>query len=206
MPSGLAKPARRLKAHERNRIILDVAKRILVTEGFSALSLRYVAEESGIRLATLQYYYKTKQQLFRAAFEDALAKEREQINRMVVRAGNSPESVLRARISGHYKANRHDETAGFFYQLWARARLAEFAAELMDEFYERNVAILADMVRDFNSSLSNAEARRRAIFVMATLEGLTMFVDIDKRKRRRATPSEKYVVRSLMAFLGQPAA
>ena len=79
-----------------------------------------VAEESGIRLATLQYYYKTKQQLFQAAFEDALAQEREQINRMVVCAGNSPESVLRARIPGHYKANLHDETAGFFYQLWAR--------------------------------------------------------------------------------------
>ena len=113
------KPTKRLKAHERNRIILDVAKRILVSEGFSALSLRYVAEESDIRLATLQYYYKTKQQLFRAAFEDALAKEREQINRMVVRAGDSPDSILRARISGHYKANLHDETAGFFYQLWA---------------------------------------------------------------------------------------
>ena len=183
-----------------------MAKRILVTEGFSALSLRYVAEESGIRLATLQYYYKTKQQLFRAAFEDALAKEREQISRMVVRAGNSPESILRARISGHYKANLHDETAGFFYQLWACARLTDFAADLMDEFYERNVAILADMVHDFNSSLSNAEARRRAVFVMATLEGLTMFVDIDKRKRRRVTPSEKYVVHSLMAFLDQPAA
>ena len=198
------KPTKRLKAHERNRIILDVAKRILVSEGFSALSLRYVAEESDIRLATLQYYYKTKQQLFRAAFEDALAKEREQINRMVVRAGDSPESILRARISGHYKANLHDETAGFFYQLWARARLAEFAAELMDEFYERNVAILADMVGEFNAGLSNAEARRRTIFVMATLEGLTMFADIDKRKQRKVAPSEKYVVNGLMEFLGQP--
>ena len=86
------------------------------------------------------------------------------------------------------------------------ARLAEFAAELMDEFYERNVAILADRVRDFNASLSNAEARRRAVFVMATLEGLTMFVDIDKRKQRKATPSEKYVVNSLMEFIGQPMA
>ena len=71
-----------------------------------------LAEESGIRLATLQYYYKTKQQLFQAAFEDTLAQEREQINRMVVRAGNSLESILRARTSGHYKANLHDETCG----------------------------------------------------------------------------------------------
>lgn len=205
LPSAPEQPARRLKAHERNRIILEAAKRILVTEGFSALSLRYVAEKSGIRLASLQYYYKTKEQLFRAAFEDALAKEREQINRLVVRAGNSPESALRARISGHYKANLHDETAGFFYQLWARARLAGFAAELMDEFYERNVAILADMVSAFNPSLSSAEARRRTVFTMAALEGMTMFVDIDKRRKRKVSPSEKYVVNQLMEFLGQPA-
>lgn len=195
---------KRLKAHERNEIILEAAKSILVTEGFSAFSLRYVAEKSGIRLATLQYYYKTKDQLFRAAFEDALTKERERINRLVVRAGNSPESILKARISGHYKANLHDDTAGFFYQLWARANLDEFTASLMDEFYERVITILAELIGEFNPDLSNAEMLRRAIFVMATLEGMTLFAGMEKRKKGKTVSGERYVVSKLMSFLREP--
>jgi len=206
------KPARaqyretkRLKAHARNEIILKAAKKILVTEGFSALNLRYAAEESGIRLATLQYYYNTRDQLFRAAFEDALVTERQRINRLIVNAGNSPGSILRARISGHYKASLKDETASFFYELWARSSVDRFTAELMDGFYEPYIATLAGLIGDFNPALSNAEARRRTVFVVATLEGMTVMADVDRRNGKRVKPTEKYIVDTLMDFLGRPA-
>ena len=195
---------KRLKAHERKQVILNAAKEVLIMEGYSSFSLRYVAEKSGIRLATLQYYYSSKEQLFRAAFEDALNQERDRINGMVSRAGNSPEKVLKARISGHFKANINDETAGFFYQLWARAKLDKFAAELMDEFYERNGKIVAELIRNLNSSLSAYESKKRATFVMATLEGMMLMSDIDKRKKGKFVSSEKYVVNALMKFATDP--
>ena len=206
MPANQKKRApyretKRLKAHERNQIILTSAKNVLIKEGYSNFSLRYVAEKSGIRLATLQYYYSSKEQLFRAAFEDALDRERDRINRMLSRAGNSPEEILKARITGHFKANINDETTGFFYQLWARAKLDSFAAELMDEFYERNTKIVAELIRGLNSSLSVRESKRRATFVMATLEGMMLMSDIDKRRKGRFVSSEKYVVNALMKFV-----
>ncbi len=55
---------KRLKAHERSRIILDCARSILVNEGYAELTLRRAAERAGIRLSTLQYYYPTKEKLF----------------------------------------------------------------------------------------------------------------------------------------------
>ncbi len=192
---------KRLKAHERNEIILNAAKEILIYEGYSNFSLRYAAEKSGIRLATLQYYFATKEKLFQAAFEDALAQERDRIKQMVTRAGDSPESILKARISGHFKANLNDETAGFFYLLWARAKLDNFAAELMDEFYERNIGIVADLIRELNQNISAREANRRATFVMATLEGIMLMSDIDKRTRKTIVCSEKYIVNALMKFV-----
>ena len=190
---------KRLKAHERNEIILDAAKDILINEGYSNFSLRYAPEKPGIRLATLQYYFSTKEKLFQAAFEDALELERDKINQMVTRAGDSPESILKARISGHFKANLNDETAGFFYQLWARAKLDNFAAELMDEFYERNIGIVGDLIRELNQNISAREADRRATFIMATLEGMMLMSDIDKRQRKALVCSEKYIVNSLMS-------
>ena len=195
---------KRLKAHERNAIILNSAKEILIREGYSKFSLRYAAEKSGVRLATLQYYYATKEQLFRAAFEDAMDKERERINRLVTSAGSSPESILRARISGHFKANLHDETAGFFCLLWARARLDSFAAELMDRFYDRNLRIVADLIRRHNATVTAAEALRRASLVMATLEGMIVLLDVDKRNPPTSAPMEEYVVGALMRFISEP--
>ena len=196
---------KRLKASERKEIILKAAKEILVKKGFAELSLRYTAEKSGIRLATLQYYYKTKDELFRAAFESALEKERQRIKRMVARAGESPEGILRARISGMYKANLNPVTAGFFYQLWARANLDRPTAEMMDEFYERNVATLTDLVVDFHPALTKAEARRRAIFAMASLEGMSVMASMEKRKKGRIRFSESSTVDRLMECFGWPA-
>lgn len=195
---------KRLTAHERNGIILKAAKEIIVHEGFSKFSLRYAAEKSGIRLATLQYYFSTKEQLFRAVFEDALKEEGERIKRLVTRAGQSSGDILKARISGHFKANLHDETVGFFYQLWARARLDDFAAELVDEFYERNIVIVAEMIRAHNSTVSRTEAVRRATFVMAVLEGMMLLSDVERRKRGTFVSAEDYVVNSIMNFVSQP--
>lgn len=195
---------KRLTAPERNEIILKAAKEIIVHEGFSKFSLRYVAEKSGIRLATLQYYFPNKERLFRAVFEDALNAEGERIKRLVTRAGQSSGDVLKARISGHFKANLHDETVGFFYQLWARARLDSFAAELVDEFYERNIGIVADMIRAHNPTVSRKEAARRATFVLAVLEGMMLLSDVERRKSGKFVSAENYVVNSIMNFVSQP--
>ena len=192
---------RRLKAHERNEIILVAAKEILINEGFTKFSLRYVAEKSGIRLATLQYYYQTKDDLFRAVFEDALETERIRIDRLANRAGDTAEGILRTRLSGHYKACQHDDTAGFFYQLWARANLDEFAARLMDEFYEQMIDYLCELIRACNKNLSKTELTRRAVHVMATLEGMTLFLNVSKRRGSNLPLSEKYTVDSLMRFI-----
>ncbi len=197
---------KRLSAQERSGIILSAAKSIIVREGYAKFSLRYTAEKSGIRLATLQYYFPTKERLFRAVFEDALNEEGEMIERLVRRSGGSSEGILRARVSGHFRANLREETAGFFYQLWARARLDGFAAELVDAFYERNIEIVAGMIRDVNPALPAPEAKRRTTLVMAILEGMMLLCDIEKRRSGESESAEQYVVDAIMRIVSSPAA
>lgn len=186
-------------------MILSAAKSIIVREGYSKFSLRYTAEKSGIRLATLQYYFPTKERLFRAVFEDALREEGERIQRLIRRSGGSSEGVLRARVSGQFRANLREDTAGFFYQLWARARLDGFAAELVDEFYERNIGVVAGMIGDVNPALSAPEAKRRATLVMAVLEGMMLLCDIEKRRSGESASAEQYVVDAIVRIVSLPA-
>lgn len=196
---------KRLSARERTAIILSAAKSIIVREGFSKFSLRYTAEKSGIRLATLQYYFPTKKRLFRAVFEDALREEGERIKRLIRSSDGSAEGILRARVSGQFRANLREETAGFFYQLWARARLDEFAAELVDEFYERNVETVAGMIGEVNPAISAPEAKRRATLVMAVLEGMMLLCDIEKRRSGEFESAERYVVDAIVRIVSFPA-
>ena len=74
----------------------------------------------------------------------------------------------------------------------------------MDEFYDRNIGIVADLIEKANSTINKPEAKRRASFVIATLEGMMVLVDVEKRNPSRLASTEKYVVDALMRFIAKP--
>ena len=187
---------KRLKAHERSRIILDCAKSILVNEGYAELTLRRVAEKAGIRLGTLQYYYPTKEKLFHTAFEDALREESERIDNRVTKAGTTPEKRLRAFFQGALLATSNEQTTGFFLELWSRARLDDFAAKLMDEFYLEILDWLTTLIRECRPSLTKRVCGQRAKLALAALEGMTLFTAIDERRGKKV--EVRFTIDSLM--------
>lgn len=187
---------KRLKAHERSRIILDCARSILVNEGYAELTLRRAAARAGIRLGTLQYYYPTKEKLFRAAFKDALREESERIDNRVTRAGTNPEKRLRALFRGAFQATGNEQTTGFFLELWSRARFDNFAAKLMDDFYLQILDWLATLIRECRPNLAKRVCRQRAMLALATLEGMTLFAAIDERRGKKV--DGRFTIDSLM--------
>ena len=141
-----------------------------------------MAERCGIRLATLQYYFKTTEDLFRATFDYAIDIESIQVHKLIGEVGSDPKQNLRAQIRGHIRANAHPDTAGFFYQLWAKANLDDFASLLMGEFYSRLCEQLAVLLIEYNPSLSRRDANARTGMIMAFLEGAMMFTSANSMK------------------------
>ena len=195
---------KRLKAEERNRLILEAGRDILINEGFAALTVRHTAEKCGIRQATLQYYYKTRDLLFQAIFESALADEKANIDRLLNRVGNEPGHILKARITGHFEASSREFTSRFFYQLWARASLDDYMAEKMDDFYMRHVKLMTDLITGYNPALSKNEAKKRALFALSTLEGATVVKNVERRSRVNIRLSKNYTIDNLMEFFSLP--
>lgn len=173
---------KRMKAADRKELILDIARTIIIEEGFSLFSSRYVAERCGIRLATLQYYFKTTEDLFRATFDYAIGLEAILVNKLIGHPGTDPEENLRAQIRGHIRANAHHKTNGFFYQLWAKANLDDFASMLMGEFYYNVCEQLAILLMDYNTSLTRRDANARSGMIVAFLEGSIMFTSPNSMK------------------------
>ena len=173
---------KRLKPEERKQQILSVAKEIIVNQGFSEFSSRNVAKQAGIKLATLQYYFPTKEELFRATFETTVNQVRERIERTTEAAKDkTPDAILNARINCHLEAEQDAETLAMFFQLWAQAGIDEFAQKLMFEFYDRHLSVGTDLIKQINPEVTEDEARKRALMIMALLEGLSLFMNYKSR-------------------------
>ena len=116
-------PARRAAAAtvakpDRKAAILLAAEKLFAQQGYDVVSLRQIAEEAGVPLALVGYYYGQKHELFEAVFahwqgtieqrlaglRDAMAAPpRERLAR-IVEAFTGPVLRLRASAEGEYYA------------------------------------------------------------------------------------------------------
>src|SRR5690606_4984620 len=55
------------------KLILEAAKRVFHERGLAGTRMQQIADEAGINKALLHYYFRNKEQLFKAVFTDALA-------------------------------------------------------------------------------------------------------------------------------------
>jgi AcrR family transcriptional regulator len=116
-------PARRAASSapprpDRKAAILLAAEKLFAQQGYDAVSLRQIAEEAGVPLALVGYYYGQKHELFEAVFahwqgtiqerlaglaEALAAPARERLQR-IVGAFTQPVLRLRASAEGEYYA------------------------------------------------------------------------------------------------------
>jgi AcrR family transcriptional regulator len=68
------------KDSKTEHIILDAAKRVFQNKGMDGARMQEIADEAKINKAMLHYYYKSKQLLFEAVFNNAFALLAPQLN------------------------------------------------------------------------------------------------------------------------------
>ncbi len=194
---------KRLKAHERRPLIVKAAQSILLSQGFAALTLRNTAEAADVRMATLQYYFPNRELLFQSAFQCVADKAwAEVIEQLEGTKGASPELRLRCFLQGICATSTNAELVGFFIELWAAARVHDYAAEIMQSYYTDVVTLLTKLTREANPVHTAKESRQRAIIVISMIEGLTLFKQMDGRVKRRPKVPNSKVLEAMMTMLG----
>lgn len=130
-------PSRYERQRER---ILDAATRVLNQRGIAGMTLQEVAEQLGLKTTAVTYYFRYKEQLIIAVFEDSLRR----LNGMIGEAGRA--DTPRERVSryleiwfDHYAAAMRDETRPM-------AILSELRA-LEGEAREKLIASYQDIFR-----------------------------------------------------------
>lgn len=163
------------KGRARAREILRAARRILVEDGYAALTTRRVADAVGIRQSNVQYYFPAKVDLVRALFEDATREATADLRHRLEGRTRSPKAVLIGSVDQFLASHDRPEEQAFLRELWAMAVHDPAVADVMRGFYRRWVDMTTTSVLAINPGLDPRKAQRRALLIVALIDGLSLF-------------------------------
>ena len=109
LPANRYRPGARQRGEDTRRRILETALALFAAEGFDSASTRAIAERAGVNLPAIQYYFGSKEGLYRAVLEHAYDHIRT-IESDLDLDSLSPDEALRhlAKVTFDYH-NKHPE-------------------------------------------------------------------------------------------------
>ena len=180
----------RMTPENRRAQLIAAARKIFVSEGYVALSLRGIAVACGVRLSTVQHHFDGRAALIDAMVGAIIAECMEIYGCYRHAAGMTPDERLRATIAVMIGQNEDPQTALLFPELWALAEREPVAAEAVDRLYGHGRELIADLICAARPKLSAQHADHTAQLVMALADGL-LISSGTRCGRSRSTPEQR---------------
>ncbi|MFA6577391.1 MAG: TetR/AcrR family transcriptional regulator [Nocardioides sp.] len=167
-----------VEAAVRRQQLIAAARAALATHGVAKTSLRAIAAEAGVPLATMQYVFPSKQQLLRVVIEDVV----EEISQVLAAAGATDRGLDHAVRQG-LRTFWSQLVAGggelqlLQYELTTYALRTAGHEDLARHQYERYEAVVADWCRQAAEAADETSAvpfDRLASLLVAGVDGLIL--------------------------------
>lgn len=100
VPEGEAQPIAQLS---RLEMVRQAARAHFASQGYEAASMRDIAADAGIHIATLYFYCSTKEQLFFDVLKESLQQIQDNLREQIAAAGETYAARLAAAIALHVK-------------------------------------------------------------------------------------------------------
>jgi AcrR family transcriptional regulator len=155
--------------------ILRAATNELIENGYAQFSLRGVAAAAGMSLSTLQYHFKSFDELLAATmkclFDSSLAGAEAAVNQPSRRA----QDPLANLITYSLQQVKSPRLTVATTESWALAHRNTLARQTMQAGYERYLALFMAAIKPLNPQLSEAQLRSRAALIGAQIDGLLLY-------------------------------
>ncbi|MBT7952321.1 MAG: TetR/AcrR family transcriptional regulator, partial [Gammaproteobacteria bacterium] len=181
--------------------ILEAARDIFVEQGYASLTMRKVATKAGISIGNLNYYYRTKEDLLRDLLDYVINPYLEEFERVRQNAGDSPEKQMKAVLKFWVEDLATPETTTFFPECWALANHNPFVATLIDDMYIKARETLVELIPQINPTLTQKESELQALYMCATMEGLTIFAGYEKPWSSQLSVLQKISVENFIEMI-----
>jgi len=190
------------KGQVRLASILEAGKSVLIEAGYARFTMRKVAARAGIGVGNLSYYYGSKEDLLRDLVDYVINGYLAIFDRLRNAAGQSPEKQLESILDYWIEDLGAPETTGFFPELWALANHDPHVARLVDRLYARAREPLVELTGLINPSCTLTERQQLALYMCATMEGLTIFAGNNKPWGIRRQQLKRMAIDNFMQLAG----
>ena len=164
------------KGNETARNILEQTKNILSESGFSAISIRKVAEKCNINPGNVSYYFKTRDALL-----EELAKyifdrwENRFFEKMPTSVVTDLEKFVYS-VEYMIQENKRLKTVVVLQEMWAMSNHSPAVMRMMDAFYGRMRHWIEAMLQAVNPDQDISTRQTRAALITAQIEGLMILI------------------------------
>lgn len=186
------------KGYETRELILRTALHILIEEGYRAMSMRRIAAACGMRLGNLTYHYPTREDLVRELLNAVISSYELEFGAIVHAPGLEPEERLTRLCSLIIEDIGSKKTTRLFPELWALANHDGFVYERVHELYDRARAPLVEIIAEMRPDLPERDRLDLALFISASMEGLTVFAGYEMPFAQRLPAVEHIAIRSFI--------
>ncbi len=189
------------KGQERLASILEAGKLVLIQAGYARFTMRKVAARAGISVGNLSYYYGSKEDLLRDLVDYVINSYLAIFDQLRNAAGQAPEKQLESILDYWIEDLGAAETTAFFPELWALANHDPRVARLVDGLYARVREPLIELTGLINPACTLPERQQLALFMCATMEGLTIFAGNNKPWAPRRQQLKRMAIENFMQLI-----
>lgn len=183
-----------LKGNETRELILRTALSILIEEGYRAMSMRRVATACGMKFGNLTYHYRSREDLVRELLDAVIRAYEVEFATIMHMPGVPPEERLSRLCTLVLDDIRSKKTTRFFPELWSLSNHDAFVLERMQELYVRARAPLLEIIAEMRPDLADNEREIIALFISASMEGMTIFAGHEKPFEPRMPQLERIAI------------
>jgi AcrR family transcriptional regulator len=149
--------------------ILDATVTLIAQFGFDGFVLRDVADAVGVHTALVGYYFKTKQQLEKAALDRRIQQLESIIPHLQSANELSPHEAIRSIFVGLAKMLDQGE-AGHRFNRWTFAKGGKYAEELSTRFSNPTIAMISQHFQRMLPEIDSIETGARALLLLTLAE------------------------------------
>ena len=181
--------------------ILGAALGLLINQGYRALSFRRIAEASGIKAGHISYYFPSKEALVRDLLDAVIGRYEDEFSDIVHEAEVPAETRLERMIIFILDDILTKKTTHLFMELWALSNHDNFVLERVQDLYTRAREPLIEIIAEINPALTGEERETLALFISASMEGMTVFAGYSKPFSDRMPMLEQLAIKSFIALV-----
>ncbi|MDE2434787.1 MAG: TetR/AcrR family transcriptional regulator [Sphingomonadales bacterium] len=186
------------KGHETREEILRAALRILIEEGYRAMSMRRIAAQCGMKLGNLTYHFPNREDLVQALLDAVITSYEIEFANIFHDPSTTPEQRLELYCELVLEDIRSKKTTRLFPELWALSNHDTFVFERVHDLYRRARAPLEDVIAEMRPDLAEPARHDIALFISASMEGLTVFAGYAKPFESRMQSLEAVAARAFL--------